>query len=92
MIKTIFLSGLFLLSSPGMSQTEAEEAIILNQELQFLEDSVSSIQPAAVRPQSTEQASVKAINDPGLERTYFGNELEEDSVQTRSSANKKRGF
>lgn len=72
--------------------TAAEEAIILNQELQFLEDSVNNIQSVSTNTSSdTIEARDRAINNESLERTYFG-EAEEDVVNTRSAGQKRRGL
>ncbi len=73
------------------AQSEAEEAIILNQELQFLEESVRSVE--AVTVNSTDEARRnRALNEPTLERRYFGETVEEDVVNTRTAGPKRRGL
>jgi hypothetical protein len=70
----------------------SEEAIVLNQELQFLEES-------ATRPKIKEfEGSAQAMDnknrkrrviEESLEKTYFGEDLE-DNVSTRTSGPKRR--
>ncbi len=90
MYKFLILT-LILVSTAALAQTAAEEAIILNQELQFLEDSVNNVQAVSVNTTDTEASRDRAINDESLERTYFG-ETEEDSVNTRTSGLKRRSY
>lgn len=90
MYKFLILT-LILVSTTAFAQTAAEEAIILNQELQFLEDSVNNVQAVSVNTTDTEASRDRAINDESLERTYFG-ETEEDSVNTRTSGLKRRSY
>jgi hypothetical protein len=80
-----------LLSFGAFAQSAAEEAIILNQELQFLEDSVSNIQSVSLNTKGNNEATNRALNTKSLERTYFG-ETSEDSVNTRSAGPKRRGY
>jgi hypothetical protein len=96
MSKFLFLA-LYLMSFSTFGASEAEEAIILNQELQYLQDSVNLVQ--AISLKTSESASRnRALNEPviknktSLEETYFGNQIEEDSVTTRSAGQKKRGL
>lgn len=93
MNRKILILALATLATAAYAQSErtaAEEAIILNQELQFLEDSVNNVQAVSVNT-TTEaaQSRDRAINTDSLERTYFG-ETEEDVVNTRTSAPQKR--
>ena len=74
-----------------VNRTAAEEAIILNQELQFLEDSVGNIQAASTN--NTDAANRnRALNETRIENTYFGDDLEEDRVNTKASTQKRRGL
>lgn len=96
MRKFLFLA-LYLISSSSFASTEAEEAIILNQELQYLQDSINLVQDISIKTNETTSRN-RALNEPvignkpSLEETYFGNQLEEDSVTTKSAGQKKRGF
>lgn len=67
------------------AKASTEDAIILNQELQFLEDSVKNIQ-------STSQNENFETEKKNLEKTYFEDDMEEDSVSTKSSTQKRRGL
>ena len=67
------------------AKASTEDAIILNQELQFLEDSVKNIQ-------STSQNENFEKEKTNLEKTYFEDDMEEDSVSTKSSTQKRRGL
>ena len=80
-------SGLFA----DVNRTAAEEAIILNQELQFLEDSVGNIQSASLNNSDAAKRD-RALNESKIEKTYFGNDLEEDRVNTKASTQKRRGL
>ena len=70
-------------------EASTEDAIILNQELQYLEDSINNIQSTSI---NENKENDKVINKPNLEKTYFADEMEEDTVSTRSSSQKRRGI
>lgn len=92
MNRKILILALATLSAAAFAQsqrTAAEEAIILNQELQFLEDSVNNVQAVSVNTADSTESRDRAINSDSLERTYFG-ETEEDVINTRTSAPQKR--
>jgi len=90
MNRKILILALATLSSGAFAQTTAaEEAIILNQELQFLEESVGNVQAVSVNTTDGAESRDRAINNESLERTYFG-ETEEDVVNTRTAAPQKR--
>jgi hypothetical protein len=90
MNRKILILALATLSAGAFAQTNAaEEAIILNQELQFLEESVGNVQSVSVNTTDTAESRDRAINNESLERTYFG-ETEEDVVNTRTAAPQKR--
>lgn len=89
MMRKILILTLAALSIGAFAQTAEEEAIILNQELQFLEDSVNNTQAVSINTLDVDANRNRAINDEGLERTYFG-ETEEDVVSTRTASPKRR--
>ena len=90
-MRKFFILALGLLTLNAFAQTAAEEAIILNQELQFLEDSVNNVQAVSINANDNKSKD-KALNEPSLERTYFGEEVEEDTVNTRTAGPKRRSF
>jgi hypothetical protein len=87
-MKTFLVLAFSLWMSLAFAQTAQEEAIILNQELQFLEDSVKNVEMVSFR---TDQKSgvEKALNEPTIEKRYFGEEIEEDVISTRTSGLKR---
>jgi Tfp pilus assembly protein PilN len=89
-MRKFFILFLVLISTTVSSQTATEEAIILNQELQYLEDSVKNIQSVSINTKAPEQRQ-RALNEKSLENTYFG-ETEEDVISTRTSSPKRRGL
>jgi hypothetical protein len=90
-MKKHLILAMTLVTSSVFAQSAAEEAIILQQELKFLEDSVSNIQSISINTNDNVQRD-KALNEPTLERTYFGEDVEEDSVNTRTSGPKRRSL
>lgn len=82
-----------LFSFNAWSQSDAqEEAIILNQEMQFLQESAQNV--TAVSKPLGEETDERISDTPrrreeSLERSYFGDE-EMDSVKTRTAAPKRR--
>lgn len=93
-MKTKILILSTLLSSLALAQTpetnlrdSAEEAIILNQELQFLEETANNVSITKA-PERPTQESVQPIPTESLERLYFGED--EDSVSNRAAAPKRR--
>lgn len=92
MMRKFLICALLALPVLGYSQTAAEEAIILNQELQFLEDSVNNVQSAALDINSSTPIKTPVQNDSeSLEKTYF-EDVEEDAVSTRTASPKRRSF
>lgn len=88
MNKILLLS---LLITPTLwAQNATEEAIILNQELQFLEDSANNIHLTTASEQ-TAQERANPINTQSLEKEYFGEELE-DGIKTKAAAPKRRSL
>lgn len=85
---------LTLLVTPSLwAQDSAEEAIILNQELQFLEDSANNV--AVETTADTTSTSIaapqrsRAVEAESLEAKYFGSETDEP-VRTRTAAPRRR--
>ncbi len=72
-----------LLASLTFAGTAEEEAIILNQELQFLEESASDIQMNS--PLAKTESEEQTHEELSLERTYF-NTSERDEIRTKSAA------
>ena len=89
MMNKILVLGL-LLSSTLWAQGPSEDAIILNQELQFLEDAANNVTIISANTQVTQESS-KPLNTKSLEERYFADESE-DSVQTRTAAPKRRSY
>lgn len=78
-----FLLPLVLFSVSAWAGSVSEEAIILNQELQFLENSARDIR---LEPNVTEtEAEEKSPEESSLERTYFS-DTERDEIRTRAAA------
>ena len=91
-MRKILIPALFAVSTGALAQiSTSEEAIILNQELQFLEDSVQNIQSVSVNT-NTATPVEKALNEKSLERTYFGEDSGEDTVTTKTASPKRRGL
>lgn len=90
----LILALCFVTSSlfAATNRTAAEEAIILNQELQFLEDSVGNIQSASLNNSDTANKNRALNNNSRLENTYFGDDMEEDRVNTKASTQKRRSL
>jgi hypothetical protein len=85
-----FLLPLVLISASAFAATADEEAIILNQELQFLEDSAKGIR--VEREVAKTEEKEKSSEELSLERTYF-RDAERDEIKTRAAAPKRnRGF
>lgn len=89
MMNKILLLALFV--TPALwAQDESEEAIILNQELQFLEDSAKTVSVGA-RVDTTPQVKprMRAVKVDSLEKQYFGEESD-DRISTGAAAPKRR--
>lgn len=92
MIRTFIAASILIASVGAFATTAAEEALILNQELQFLEDSVSNMAAAPTKTAETKVNSAEGENDSSsLERTYFSDE-ERDVIKTKKAAPKRRSF
>jgi hypothetical protein len=77
---------LIAFSSTCFAQTPAEQAVILNQELQFLEESART--PTTPRQIDAPTTLSRGLpqTDESLERTYFS----DDEVRTRTAAPRRR--
>lgn len=86
MKKLIFLV-LLTITCLSWAMTDAEEAIILNQELEFLQDSIDKVELKSEKTKPTaEITNSKPIRT--LEETYF-NDINDDEVSTRASSRKR---
>ena len=70
--------------------TPSEEAIILNQEMQFLEESAQNVQIVSVK-ESRETSPQSEKKSQGLEEEYFGTE-DTQTIRSKASAPKRRSF
>lgn len=87
-----FLLPLVLFSGTLLAETASEEAMILNQELQFLENSANDITYRPVATAASEESTVSDAQESNLERTYFS-DSERDEIRTKAAAPKRiRGF
>jgi hypothetical protein len=86
----IFLIFALVVSTTLWAQDASEEAIILNQELQFLEESASNVTVISSNTRPTQETS-RPLETESLERKYFGNDLE-DGVSTKVAAPKRRSY
>jgi hypothetical protein len=87
-MKIFLILVLTLSHSLALAQSAEEEAIILNQELQFLEDSVKNVETVSLRADRESQFK-RALNEPTLEKRYFGEDVQEDVISTRTSGLKR---
>lgn len=90
-MKRFLILALGLVCATTYAQNATEEAIILNQELQFLEDSINNVQSVSINATGEARRS-RALNEPSLEKKYFGEDLEEDVVSTQTASPKRRGL
>lgn len=93
MMRKFLILSFVTVTGSLFAQSAQEEAIILNQELQFLEDSVSNVQALSLNVLDADKKRNETLNEKSLERTYFGgDEVEEDSVNTRTAGPKRRTY
>lgn len=89
MMTKILLFG--LLVTPALwAQDSAEEALILNQELQFLEESANNVTILSATNVPTQERA-RPIDTDNLEEKYFGKDME-DKIETRTAAPKRRSY
>jgi hypothetical protein len=79
-MKTTFIA-FFLLAGTAVAQEALEEAMILNQEIQFLEERAASARPVtAIKEERA--ARGHDVNVQSLEEKYFGDDSDNVSVKT----------
>ena len=82
-----YLLPLLLVANSSLAQDALEEAIVLNQELQFLEESAKGIKSNDL--EVTANSRKRKVIEESLEKTYFEEELT-DSISTRTSSRRRR--
>lgn len=87
MTSQILLLSLLLVSTAGFAQEAQEEALILNQELQFLEDTVRPTQITSLEGSDLAPRARTPGETQSLERIYFGDET--DNISSRMAAPKR---
>ncbi len=70
--------------------TPSEEAIILNQEMQFLEESAQNVQIVSSQESRNISPQPEQKNQ-GLEEEYFGTE-DTQTIKSKAAAPKRRSF
>ncbi len=88
-MKNLIFAAL-LITTAAIAQSAQEEAIILNQEMQFLQESAQNVN--STRPlgeQEDRRISDTPRKELDLERTYFGDD-EMDSIRTRTAAPRRK--
>jgi|GEM_PF-1715657 len=96
MKRKILTLCLLTLNNVSFAQDALEDAIILNDEMQFLEESARNSSTSAPLPAAQTTTRIpRGRRDlgesEGLEETYF-DDTEQDSISTRTAAPKKRSF
>ena len=80
--------GLIIFSNLLWATSPEEEALILNQELEFLQASAQNVKtPETQTPQVTEKSPNRSAQN--LEELYFG-VMEEDRISTKAAARRRR--
>jgi hypothetical protein len=88
MIRKILTTFSLFLSFGAIAQDVNEDAIILNQELQFLEESARNVGlPVATRDKVT-TSKLAIETEDSLESRYFGKS--EDTISSKTSGPKRR--
>ncbi|MGE3611578.1 MAG: hypothetical protein AB7I27_18450 [Bacteriovoracaceae bacterium] len=88
-MRKILIVTFLTLSLPVIAQDGLEEAIILNEEMQFLQDSAKNVKTEtlsvnSITPSSTRERS----NESSLENVYFSDD--KDQIKLRTAAPKRR--
>ncbi|MBA2403647.1 MAG: hypothetical protein H0V66_02665 [Bdellovibrionales bacterium] len=89
-MKSKFLVLGLLLSTSIWAQDSAEEALILNQELQFLEESANNVTVTSAAQVPTQERA-RPIDTKSLEERYFGEDTE-DNIKTKTAAPRRRSY
>jgi hypothetical protein len=84
MTSQILFLALVLTFSSAFAQDAQEEALILNQELQFLENSVAPTKVTSLEGSNLAPKTKAPGETQSLERIYFGDET--DSISSRVAA------
>lgn len=89
-MKKIISGALLLVVALAQAMDKEEEAIILNQELQYLKESakIPAIRASQATPVLSDTPAAPA-RSRSLEETYFGAD-EKDAVSTRAAARRRR--
>lgn len=87
MTSQILLLALVLTATQAIAQDAQEEALILNQELEFLENSVAPTQVTSLEGSDLAPKTRATGETQSLERIYFGDES--DSISSRVAAPKR---
>jgi len=90
-MKSYIFLALIIFSMNSKAQEATEDAILLNQEMQFLEDSVKRVDPSPLQtsPRREVKTTKRGAAPESLEAMYF-EETKEDKVMTRKAAPKRR--
>lgn len=90
-----FIPGLILLTlASALAADMALEAVVLNQELDFLKESarnttIPTEKPTVQTVETRISAPTRPLDTTSLEATFFGN-VEEDTVSTRTAPRRRR--
>jgi hypothetical protein len=83
------LALILVLSASGWAQDNSEDAIILNQELEFLEEAAKGVSIQSLKSSDGPVATgIEVNNSESLEALYFGDSTE--AIRTRQAAPQRR--
>ncbi|HXH74510.1 MAG TPA: hypothetical protein VNJ08_06070 [Bacteriovoracaceae bacterium] len=86
-----FIFSLILISSTSAFAVDmAEEGMVLNQELQFLQESAKAPAVVAQAETTTARARNPKAKVDSLERMYFEEDSDEDTITTKAAGRKRR--
>lgn len=80
-----------LLSTTAFAADMAEEGVVLNQELQFLQESAKAPTLRRVQAAPVQAKTTNTTVTSDLESTYFGEDSEEDTISTQAAGRRRRG-
>ncbi len=84
----IFLTQLSSQQAAAQTDSQIEEAAILNQEMKFLEDSTRTIDTTSLAGSTLPVRNRKSEETGTLEERYFGQD--NDSINTRTAAPQRK--